>query len=257
MSDSHWKTVAASVAGTSHVAKNTECQDFYDRQIAGLSGEIFIAVVADGAGSAKMGAFGAKTACQTLVREIRSVVEKENKINAITHGRALEWIKLLQTQFQVLAEAEKLETSDFACTLLCATIQSDTSIFWQIGDGGIIYATSDAPDEYQLVTAPQQGEYANMTNFVTDREAAAALKFETIEKQIDEIAIFTDGLQRIALDYQTGSAHAPFFRPMFAPLRSERIFPNLDEKLQDFLDSPKINERTDDDKTLVLASRKV
>ena len=256
MSKDYWKIIAASVAGTSHAAKNVGCQDFFEWQTSKSKDETLIAVVSDGAGSAKKGEIGAKIACQTLKREISSVIEKNKKVKDITRNHALEWLKLLQTQFQVLAEIEKLEIGDFACTLLCAIVQEKTAVFWQIGDGGMIYATADAPAEYQLVTPPQQGEYANMTNFMTDREAAAVLKFETIEKRIEKIAIFTDGLQRIALDYQTGTPHAPFFRPMFAPLGGQKISSNLNQKLRDFLDSPKINERTDDDKTLILASRK-
>jgi hypothetical protein len=44
--------------------------------------------------------------------------------------------------------------------------------------------------------------------------------------------------------------------PMMAPLRSGNPLNGLNEKLEKFLSSPKINEKTDDDKTLILASRR-
>jgi serine/threonine protein phosphatase PrpC len=253
--NSSWKIIAASVTGTAHTAKNDACQDFFDWQTIEFQDEVLIAVVSDGAGSAKMGGAGAKINCTAMMREIRGLVEKDNGIKGVTREHALGWLKLLQTQFQVLAEFERLEINDFACTLLAAIVHNETAIFLQIGDGGIVYSALDAPGEYHLVIEPQQGEYANSTNFVTDRDATETLKFEMLEKPIGELAIFTDGLQRIALDYQTNTAHAPFFRPMFAPLRAAKVSSNLNEKLEDFLDSPKINERTDDDKTLILAAR--
>ena len=70
--------------------------------------------------------------------------------------------------------------------------------------------------------------------------------------------MFSDGLQRLALVYQSQTVHEPFFEPMFAELRNADLQTcnSLSDQLARFLDSPKINERTDDDKTLVLASRR-
>jgi len=52
-------------------------------------------------------------------------------------------------------------------------------------------------------------------------------------------------------------AHALFFEPMFARLRREPVAKreSLVEEFRVFLDSPPVNQRTDDDKTLVLATR--
>lgn len=256
MIKSNWKVIAASVAGTSHKVKNIVCQDSFAWQVVDKKSGILIVVASDGAGSAKQGAAGAQTTCQTMMQEIRAVAERENDINKIARADAFRWLKLLQTQLEILARSEKLQVNDFAATLLVAIIADQTAIFVQIGDGGMVFAEGRDPTEFRLAIEPQQGEYANTTNFVTDRNAADSLKFEKLIGRFDEIAVFTDGLQRIALDYQSKSAHAPFFRPMFAPLRSDKIAANLTDKLRDFLDSPKINERTDDDKTLILAARR-
>jgi len=52
-------------------------------------------------------------------------------------------------------------------------------------------------------------------------------------------------------------AHAPFFEPMFARLRREPedTPEHLLEELRAFLDSPPVDQRTGDNKTLVLATR--
>jgi hypothetical protein len=72
-----------------------------------------------------------------------------------------------------------------------------------------------------------------------------------------EAALLTDGLQTIALNYQQHTAYEPFFKGLFAPLRTaeEGCSRELSESLAAFLASPRVNEKTDDDKTLVLASR--
>lgn len=263
MSNPEWKIIASSIAGTGHKSKNAICQDFFDWRIIEVKEPVLIFAVSDGAGSAKNALVGAQTTCHTILNEICAFAEKNQGIEQLCRDDALEWLKLLQTQLRVLAEHGKIQKNDFACTMLTAIIQNETAIFLQIGDGAAVYTTFDAPNQYRLVTQPQQGEYANATHFVTDENAADVLIFEKFDKRINEIAIFTDGLQRIALDYQTNSAHAPFFRPMFAPLRAikttDEMFcsklENLQKQLSAFLDSPKINERTDDDKTLILASR--
>jgi hypothetical protein len=71
------------------------------------------------------------------------------------------------------------------------------------------------------------------------------------------VALLTDGLQGLALRFSTREAHGPFFEPMFARLRREREGEpkGLGKELRAFLGSAPVNQRTDDDKTLVLATR--
>lgn len=254
MSDSSWKIIAASVAGTSHVEKSLPCQDaFVSETFDAADGEVLIIVAADGAGSAKHAKIGAETACKWFADYIRS--NWRNGTTEFFFRKDLSQISIvaLQSEFAALAARDGGATSDYACTLLAAAVGQDKTFFWQIGDGAIVYQEND---DFKMFTAPQQGEYANSTHFVTDSTAIEFLQIGLIEKRIDEIAVFTDGLQRIALDLKSGTAHAPFFRPMFAPLQKDDFSPILNDRLVDFLKSPKINERTDDDKTLILASRK-
>jgi hypothetical protein len=67
--------------------------------------------------------------------------------------------------------------------------------------------------------------------------------------------MFTDGLQRLLLHYETQTPHIPFFEPVFAQLENAECCARLNEELRSFLDSRAVNQRTDDDKTLVLAAR--
>ena len=100
---------------------------------------------------------------------------------------------------------------------------------------------------------PQVGEYANTTWFVTSADFEQMLQVRG--EAVDEVALFTDGLQMMALHFATRSVHRPFFEPLFAALRGAAQPEDLVVPLRAFLDSPAVNERTDDDKTLVLAVR--
>ena len=87
------------------------------------------------------------------------------------------------------------------------------------------------------------------------------LEFELEDQCVDEIAIFTDGIERLVLDLQEKTAPAPFFRTLFGwlvktePAAIEEVIP-ASEVMGRYLGSKQINEKTDDDKTLILASRR-
>src|SRR5207253_127084 len=104
---------------------------------------------------------------------------------------------------------------------------------------------------------PQSGEYANTTFFLTGQDFEERLAFCVLAQKVEELALFTDGLQPLALHYASRSVHAPFFDPMFKRLHSAPDVTSLEGPLQEFLRSKAVNERTDDDKTLILATRRV
>jgi hypothetical protein len=117
------------------------------------------------------------------------------------------------------------------------------------------------PDDYGWIFWPQHGEFANQTNFVTQDNVLEILEFEMEERCVDEIAIFTDGIERLVLDLQSKTAHAPFFRPLFGWLAKTELAAAgeeipTSEVVSRYLGSKQINDRTDDDKTLILASRR-
>lgn len=145
---------------------------------------------------------------------------------------------------------------DFASTFVGAVVGENASAFFQVGDGGMV-VKAEGEEGYQPVFWPQSGQYANETYFVTDREVR--LQFAARTGGIDEIALFSDGLQRLVLTVRQRAAYAPFFHDLFGQLRRkakrEGLSKPLSGGLARFLGSGRINARTDDDKTLVLATR--
>lgn len=151
------------------------------------------------------------------------------------------------------AKNRKLEVKSLACTLLLAVASKDKSIFYQLGDGGWVVRSGDS---LTPVTWPLRGEYANETTFLTSFGWEKKVQIEEFPFSVDAVAGFTDGIQSLVLHYATRSAHLPFFDPLLKVLDSSTDADALRAPLKDFLSTNSINERTDDDKSLIVAIRK-
>ena len=122
---------------------------------------------------------------------------------------------------------------------------------------GLIAIRADT-DGWTWVFWPQRGEYANVTRFLTEDDALSALEISPLGPEVFECAVMTDGLESLALHYATRAAHSPFFEGMLLPLRAASGTgenSQLSERLQNFLYSPRIRDRVDDDLTLAIACR--
>ena len=258
MTQGGWRYIAASAVGTSHQKVGGTCQDANDCQVYLLpSGEsILVAAAADGAGSAACGGEGATRACSVFVGLVNDHLTSGNAVEQISIETARFWTTVIQSALGKEAESLSRERRDFACTLLGLVAGSSCMACLQIGDGVVVVADSEE-QVYGHVFWPDRGEYSNTTHFVTQDEALEHLRFASVRREIVEVALLTDGLQSIALNYQQQTAHQPFFRGLFAPLRTaeEGWSSELSKSLMEFLSSPRVNEKTDDDKTLILACR--
>jgi Protein phosphatase 2C len=238
------------------LATDLPCQDScLIRQLPSRDGDVLLAVVADGAGSAAFAQVGSQLACNTLVEAIASWIF-ENGIRDISRDVVLnQWLQgRVLGAFAIQAEAAELRLRDFATTLLGILVSDDRTVCFQVGDGAIVFSSGT---KFDLAFWPQNGEYANTTNFLTDPNLSDSLLFLVSEAPVDEVALLSDGLQMLALDYASRTPHQPFFAPMFSRLRIEQPGESpLCIALEEFLNSDSINSRTDDDKTLVLATRR-
>jgi hypothetical protein len=246
-----WRFVSASVAGTSHLKLALPCQD--NCFVADVAGEgdrnWLIAIASDGAGSAIHAEAGAEIACevggQFLADEIVAKGEE------LTESAAADVLRAIRNAIEAKAACVGCGARDFACTLVAAVVGPDRALFFQVGDGAIVVRRGEA---FECAFWPESGEYANMTYFVTDDSAAEHLR-SCITESPGQLALITDGLQRLALVFADQSVHAPFFAPMFQTLRDAKPedCDRLSEALAGFLGSEGVNVRTDDDKTLILA----
>jgi hypothetical protein len=246
-----WRHIAQSLQGPSHLDGGTPCQDTHAVRIVGEPHHTLIACVADGAGSAKHSEIGSAIACETILEHATRFLES-NSLSAMQMEDALVWCDEVRKRITAKAEEHGCTTREFATTLLVAILSPDLSVFFQIGDGAIILGNDVL---YGVVFWPQEGEYANSTNFLTSDAYHQQIEFITTTSRYSKVALLTDGLERLALRFDTFIPHLPFFEPLFRALQSTNDISGLNEGLRSFLGSDSIHNRTDDDKTLVLATR--
>jgi len=252
-----WRYAAASVAGTSHVKQQRSCEDAHRCEVVQTAaGPVLTAFVADGAGSAQRAEAGAQLACSLASDEIRNILTSGGGIAGIDEPFLTGCLARLRSEVVARAEAEGLRPREFGCTLLGAIVGGEPAAFFPIGDGAIVISPRGEEDQYRWVFWPATGEYDNTTFFATQPDAAEHLQHAYVEGPIDEIALFSDGLQRLVLDFRNRTAPAPFFRSMLSWIRSAGGEQPLSDRLSGHLSAPLVNDRTDDDKTLILATRR-
>ncbi len=250
-----WRAIGQSATGTSHTAARKGCEDAVKYTVLPDKGDggTLVCCVSDGAGSALYAA-SASTFTAGKVLEFATHLHEHNE--AITECHIYAMAEDIFYGLEQEAEAREASLDEFSCTMLGCIITGERAAFFQIGDGAII--RNDENGVYHTVWWPQNGEYHNTTSFLVEDSGFGNLRVSLIEEEVTEVALLTDGLQLLVLNTDSMSVHQPFFKGLFHHLRradSLEQVSMLNEKLKDYLDSPQINERTDDDKTLFLATR--
>ncbi|QKQ78011.1 protein phosphatase 2C domain-containing protein [Nostoc sp. TCL240-02] len=77
------------------------------------------------------------------------------------------------------------------------------------------------------------------------------MQVEVICEKQEFICASTDGLEKVAIRLSDWKPFSPFFKPLEEYLH-ETVNPKEDKYLTEFLNSERLNSRTDDDKTLLL-----
>lgn len=243
-----WRWAAASRRGSSHQRTCTPKQDAY---FCFTSGETLVLIASDGAGSASFGGEGANSLCRSIAASARNEI-RPNRLP--TDEQVWDWIDRARDQLGDLARRAKAERKEFSATLVSLISSGAETLVAHVGDGAAVVRSQGGV--WRSASWPEQGEYASTTYFVTD-DPAPRLRITRIDEAITAAAIFTDGIERLALDFARKEPHQPFFEGMIGPVSSSNIEGRnrrLSAALSKFLDSDRVLDRTDDDKTLVLAS---
>jgi hypothetical protein len=248
-----WRHIAQSLQGSSHLADGTCCQDSNGVRIFGAADDYtFVACVADGAGSAKFSNVGSSLACKTMLESAESYYGEFGGFGNFEREDAFRWCRDARRRIDAAAVERDCAVRDMATTLCVVVAAANSSAFFQIGDGGIVLRSSGV---YGVVFWPQSGEYANSTNFLTSDDFEDKLEFLNVRSRCHDVALLTDGLERLALRFNQQTPHPPFFDPFFNALRSAGDVAGLNDGLRSFLASASVQNRSDDDKTLIIASR--
>ncbi len=257
MTPGPWRTAYASAVGTAHARASLPCQDDgrCETVLAADGSEILLASVSDGSGSASQAEHGARLVIESFHRSFAVAAREDPSLDWLDAERARAWLAGLQAEIALVALQAGFAAGEYAATCLGAVVTPTAAAFLQIGDGAIV--TDDGGAGHHWVFWPQHGEFANSTYFVTMADAADMLCFDKREAPVRELALFSDGLERLILDMRAQTVHSPSLRPVFDWLASTGSAPasGPSDVLAAYLNSPNVNRRTDDDKTLVMAVR--
>jgi serine/threonine protein phosphatase PrpC len=252
-----WKAVARSSPGTSHQHQGIACQDYASYQVFE---DVIVGAVADGAGSAKYAEVGSQLAVETTLKFLSDYLEKRKKSSGQKYSPPLseeeaenlfgKTVTQVQRELSKQAISRDCFAKDLACTLLVFIATPNWIAAMQIGDGFI--AIHPENSEYELLFQPDKGEFANETAFITSPNAIKEKQIQVIEEKQKFICASTDGLEKVAIRFRDWQPFPPFFEPFEAYLR-ETDEPKTDyQYVDEFLNSHRLNQRTDDDKTLLL-----
>ena len=242
------KMLNVSVRGSLHKSKNLPCQDCAGYKIKGNKA---VAVVSDGAGSAKYGKIGAeiivKTLCDLLVnakiKNIRQDVEK-----AISVAREKIVLHRLNK-----TKSEK-NAADFSATLVGAFYDGKQGVIFHIGDGAAV-VFSDGNYQKYAVSEPENGAFSCETYFYTMENWKDCLRF-TDFSQAESLVLMSDGVTGFVFDDDFCSIRQNFLIPIMQYLNSEKSKTNAYAALKNTLDSQQAQRINPDDKTILWAKFK-
>lgn len=237
------RVVSASIKGILHKQQNKPCQDY---SLSTSDGRNFVAVVSDGAGSAKYGRIGAKVICETLTSILKDIEFSDAK-KAIPQAIEIARSKLIRHRLNKTKTAASLV--DFSATIVGVLYYKNKGLFFHIGDGA---ALAFHDDKYLNFTAsrPENGHFKCETFFYTMDDWKDCLRFTSFENA-HTIFLMSDGLTTFSFsrDYQT--IEKSFLKPIGDFLDKELRKTKAFRALSNTLSTPQATKLNSDDKTLV------
>ena len=244
---SGWQVLGASTMGSSHQKQALPCQDAW--MAAECQGDVLVVAVADGAGSAAHAQVGSRLAARRAVSAVfdRMLQPRTGGVYAMLDDA----FACARQELEFEAAVSGLDLRDLSTTLTVVIAMPDCLGVAQTGDGLVVALEPDG--SLIPLTLPQRGEYANETHFLTG-PGGGSPRYIRIGEAAPGFAVLTDGLLPVSSDLKTGRPHPPFFQPFFTTLQ-QGATPALEQHLIQFLESPRLRSRVDDDLTLVVAVR--
>ena len=245
---SRWLVFGASVRGPDHERDGRPSQD---RWASAAAGDGMILCLCDGAGSASHAEIGAEVVVSAVLDALRGV--SAEALHALPEAVAAACEAGREALLREAA-ARSLAPSDLACTLVAAAAWEDLAVTAHIGDGAVI-ARRRGSGELFLASAPDRGEHADETWFITAASWRSRLRV-SLHEGVDALCAFTDGCQEASLVRgRTLGVHAPFCAPIFE-FAAEVLDPAAAcDEVSRLLDGEAMRRSSGDDKTLAVALR--
>ena len=251
-----WDIVAASATGFGHARQGLPCQDAFDHS---RTGQWFVAVVCDGAGSASQSDIGAEYAARTIVRELVLVLDMAP---GQRHGSESFWEKAVVASIgsaRALLREEKAglpaDLADYHATVVGAVVGPEYGLFFHIGDGAAFAFNQKDGAADCIVSAPENGEYADQTYFFTMDNWRDHLRLTFFDDVRDTIALMSDGAMSFAAARGGQGPDPGFMGPVLRYL--DQVDEHTGSKaLENTLASERTHAITSDDKTVLIALKR-
>ncbi len=213
----------ASLKGAAHVKDGTPNQDSAVLGMLSLGrlGRTVIMAVSDGAGSARHSQYGSRAACAAGVASLTRQLGRNSAIAVKEHLlRSALQRAARRARRSVMTTARKMDRSagpananEYACTLMLAVVSQRLVGVAHVGDGCVVAGDGD---EWNLLSAPDNGEFANETRFLTNPRNLPRI---TVAPGSDFrcVAVITDGLKDVALSRGT-APYDRFWTPLYRAL---------------------------------------
>jgi hypothetical protein len=249
---SRWRWAIASQIGTSHTRLGTRKQDAARCFIADGRSRALCILICDGAGSAPFGGQGATLIGRVVTMGLREHFRSRERLP--TDQEVWSWVDHARDRLALAADRKTSRRRDFASTMIMLVVTDEGLLVAHVGDGAAVARGRDGT--WRALSWPESGEYASTTYFLTD-DPVPRLRIARFGPEFDACAVFSDGIEDLALDHKSTLPHQPFFRSMMTPLDTASTLgksASLSAELAKFLDGDRVCARTDDDKSLILAS---
>lgn len=244
-----WRVFGASVVGKSHLDKGLPCQDAHAQAVDGSN---LVAVVCDGAGSARHSDEGAQFVADQLVLALAARLHGGAAIEELHNGALEAVLAQIRAALEEKAAAASTTIDDYATTVVGVVMGPDVGLFFHLGDG---LAVAQMADGAQRISLPANGEYANETYFLSSVRWRDHLRLLPLSAGVESVVLMSDGCMPFAMARQNASLYAPYMGAVEGYLRGVDSVEAGNMALAATLADPRTHQITGDDKTLLLAWR--
>lgn len=267
---SSWQVYGASSIGKSHIDSNLPNQDsiYLQKTQDGL-----VAVVCDGAGSAKFSQAGAAFFSQSIGKMLLSLGVSHSVSVGVSHrGIAFDLVQVKQQIIEQLSQIRldlqsqlPAESSlrDYHTTFTGLLIHANhQAVLVQIGDSPLItsqfvvrHPHIDYFTNLQVYGDDSKNEYVNETHFITQDNWQSFLRVEAIDlSQVDCLALMSDGCADLVFEGAsvTPKIYRPFFGNLLFNVTQSQSSQQGSAIIEQALGNPATYRLTGDDKSLMV-----
>lgn len=239
----------ASCIGEAHKRAGIPLQDCFG-VYNHAEGKYSIAVVSDGAGSAKHAEIGSSKITNEFISEIKRLCDKSLVFSNETFKESVS-MAIQSTRTALVNDGYALR--DCHATIVAAVTFSDRCFLVHLGDG-LALAFIQEPSGAIAVCAsePENGDASNETFFYTEDNWLGHLRITEIPRAVLGCMLMSDGMEDFAWNPESGIKES-FSKPIFEKAaQANKSSAELNKILSTIVSDERTNQYTNDDKTLCL-----